>query len=116
MLLGGAVILISLVIPIIWITITNLKFKKYYLNVFKEKKVELFKLSNSVFLDIKVFQNIDGSISVEKNDKIYKLSLSDEVPLKIKFKVPKGKSYYLIISKTISNQIAQFIFEKIEDI
>lgn len=113
---GGLFILLGLLIPLIWITKINFSIKKYYLNIFQEKKIVLFKLSINIFNDIKMFENDDGSISIEKGNNNYLLSNINNLSLSTKFNLSKGKSYYLIISQSISEQIAEFIINKLENV
>lgn len=112
---GGVFIIAGLIIPLLWIISINLKIKKYYLNVFNQQKNKLFKLSLHVFHDIKIFEKQDNTLEIEKDNRKYHLQ-TNKLLLSTKFKLSKGKSYYLTISKFISDQIAEYIITEIENL
>jgi hypothetical protein len=90
--------------------------KKYFKTVFKNKRNELFKLSTSVFPQIKIYETTNNSLELESDGKRIPIIEQDSPNVDLTLKLSKGKSYYSSILESVSNQIASHIYKTITEL
>lgn len=111
--IGSFFVILGFIIPLIWIMVINLKIKKYYVNIFNERKLELFKLLTCVFEQAKIYEDKNKKIFIEQNGRQHEILLGNNLILDMKFRLARGKTYHALISENISIQIAQYLIEQV---